>query len=112
MKKILICLFFYLLIPIILAQPEAPPGPPSPPETQEELPPMPPEKPIPENKTMPQKRGKGLTEAIKHVPSFVAEKLAYMISLFADGIRGIGKALSDWVGSFFKPVTTKGNVTS
>jgi hypothetical protein len=55
-----------------------------------------------ENKT--QERGKGLEEAIRHVPEFVAEKLNYMRELFASGIKGIGQALSDWIHSFFKPV--------
>ena len=49
-------------------------------------------------------RGNGLTEAIKHVPEFVAEKLNYIKELFDSGIRGIGQALSDWIHSFFKPV--------
>jgi hypothetical protein len=55
-----------------------------------------------DNKT--QERGKGLDEAIKYVPDFVAEKLSYMRDLFASGIKGIGQALSDWIHSFFKPV--------
>jgi len=55
-----------------------------------------------ENKT--QERGKGLDEAIKHVPDFVAEKLNYMRELFSNSTKGIGQALSDWIHSFFKPV--------
>ena len=62
-----------------------------------------------ENKT--QERGKGLDEAIKYVPAFVAEKLNYMRELFSSGIKGIGQALSDWIHSFFKPVI-KGNQTN
>ncbi len=54
-------------------------------------------------------RGKGLANAIKHVPSFVAEKLSYSSKLFADGVRGIGQSLSDWIHSFFKPVAEKKN---
>jgi hypothetical protein len=61
-----------------------------------------------ENKT--QERGKGLDEAIKHVPEFVAEKLNYIKELFSSGTKGIGQALSDWIHSFFKPVI-KGNET-
>ena len=57
-----------------------------------------------------QERGKGLDEAIKHVPDFVAEKLNYMRELFQSGINGIGKALSDWIHSFFRPMI-KGNET-
>lgn len=57
-----------------------------------------------------QERGKGLEEAIKHVPDFVAEKLSYMRDLFQSGINGIGQSLSDWIHSFFKPVV-KGNET-
>ena len=56
-------------------------------------------------------RGGGLTEAVKHVPDFVAEKLTYMRELFSSGIRGIGQSLSDWIHSFFSPVV-KGNQTS
>jgi len=48
-------------------------------------------------------RGKGLDEAIKHVPDFVAEKLQYMINLFSQGISGIGQSLSDWISQFFNP---------
>jgi len=61
-----------------------------------------------ENKT--QERGKGLDEAIRHVPEFVAEKLNYMRELFSSGIKGIGQALSDWIHSFFRPFI-KGNKT-
>jgi hypothetical protein len=63
------------------------------------------------NKTNNTTRGKGLDEAIKHVPDFVAEKLNYMRELFSSGIKGIGQALSDWIHSFFKPVV-KGNETN
>jgi len=56
-------------------------------------------------------RGRGLEEAIRNVPEFVAEKLNYMRELFASGIKGIGQALSDWIHSFFKPVI-KGNQTN
>jgi len=61
-------------------------------------------------------RGKGLDNAIQNVPSFVAEKLNYMRSLFSSGVRGIGQSLSDWIHSFFQPViknrtNTTGNET-
>jgi hypothetical protein len=59
------------------------------------------------DKTIPKERGKGLSEAIKHVPDFVAEKLMYMSNLFSNGVRGIGKSLSDWIHTFFKPVIKK-----
>ena len=62
------------------------------------------------NRTDNATRGKGLDEAIKHVPEFVAEKLNYMRELFASGTKGIGQALSDWIHSFFKPVV-KSNQT-
>ena len=58
-----------------------------------------------------QDRGKGLDNAITHVPDFVAEKLSYMRGLFSDGIKGIGQSLSDWIHSFFRPVVS-GNETS
>ncbi len=48
-------------------------------------------------------RGKGLTNAIEHVPSFVAEKLSYQAKLFSDGVKGIGQGLSEWIHSFFNP---------
>ena len=55
-----------------------------------------------DNKT--QERGKGLEEAIRHVPDFVAEKLSYMRDLFQSGVKGIGQSLSDWIHNFFKPI--------
>jgi len=55
-------------------------------------------------------RGKGLENAIQHVPDFVAEKLNYMRNLFTSGVRGIGQSLSDWIHSFFQPVV-KSNQT-
>lgn len=63
---------------------------------------QPPEKATPE-------RGKGLANAITHVPSFVAEKLSYTRKLFSDGARGIGQSLSDWIRSSFKPVVKNVN---
>jgi hypothetical protein len=57
--------------------------------------------------TTTQERGKGLDEAIKHVPEFVAEKLNYMKELFSSGMKGIGQALSDWIHSFFKPAVNE-----
>lgn len=56
-------------------------------------------------------RGKGLENAIQHVPDFVAEKLNYMRSLFTSGVRGIGQSLSNWMHSFFQPVI-KNNQTN
>lgn len=56
-------------------------------------------------------RGKGIEEAIKHVPDFVAQKLSYMRDLFQSGTKGIGQSLSDWIHNFFKPVV-KGNETN
>jgi len=52
-------------------------------------------------------RGQGLSNAIQHVPAFVAEKLTYMRSLFSSGVNGIGQGLSDWIHSFFKPAAGK-----
>ena len=64
-----------------------------------------------QNRTDNATRGKGLDEAIRNVPAFVAEKLSYMRELFSSGIKGIGQALSDWINSFFKPVV-KSNQTN
>lgn len=63
-----------------------------------------------QNRTDNATRGRGLDEAIRNVPAFVAEKLSYMRDLFASGTKGIGQALSDWINSFFKPVV-KSNQT-
>lgn len=60
-----------------------------------------------EQQQLPSKRGRGLTNAIEHVPTFVAEKLAYQAQLFADGVKGIGQSLSEWIYSFFSPVVNK-----
>jgi hypothetical protein len=83
MKALAIILFILLFVPLVLAA---------------------------QNRTDNTTRGKGLDEAIKHVPDFVAEKLSYMRELFSSGIKGIGQALSDWIHSFFRPVV-KGNQT-
>lgn len=63
------------------------------------------------NQTTSEQKGKGLLEAINHVPSFVADKLRYMYGLFSSGLSGIGKSLSDWIHTFFNPVVSKGNET-
>lgn len=83
MKAFVIILFILLLVPLAFAA---------------------------QNRTDNVTRGKGLDEAIKNVPAFVAEKLNYMRELFQSGTKGIGQALSDWIHSFFKPVV-KGNET-
>jgi|SRR3989344_400375 len=46
-------------------------------------------------------RGKGLLNAIAHVPAAIAEKFKQMLNWFSEGLKGIGQALSDFIKSLF-----------